>query len=94
MATPDKGSDCYYSYACTTTSLADVLSTIRRKQGDVFPVRVRFGFIDANGRRMCQSGVITGVLDNGDEVYIDAETCEYTEAAKKYTKEQNGEGHA
>ena len=88
---PKKVGDCYYKYACTTTSMAEVMQRIRKVQRETFSVRVRFGFVDANGNRMCESGVITGVLDNGDEVYIDAETIEYMEATKKYLAEQEKE---
>lgn len=76
MAEPDKGSDCHYSRACTTTSLADILSTIRKRQGETFPVSVML-FCVRDGRKYVESGIIKGVLDNGDEVYIEADTFEY-----------------
>jgi len=69
--------DCYYKNCCTTVTLPRVLDKIRDCQGEEFPVRVKLTFLDDNGNVQCKSGVITGVLDNGDEVYIDAETIEY-----------------
>lgn len=74
--------DDYYPRASSTSTLRDVMIDVRKRQGDEFPVFVRFGYIDDLGRRRVESGLVTGVLDNGDEVFIDAGTLKYREATE------------